>query len=43
MRFFLAMGLSGPYSETDFIGGEEFFHRQNATRNAKHRVAGEVL
>jgi hypothetical protein len=38
-RFFLAMGLDGPYSETDFVGGEEFFRRQNSDA---HRVAGEV-
>jgi hypothetical protein len=41
VRFFLAMGGSGPYSETDFIGGEEFFRRQNATRS-RSGVAGEV-
>jgi hypothetical protein len=28
-RFFLAKGWDGPYSETDFVGGEEFFRRQS--------------
>src|SRR5262245_6737713 len=31
------MGLSGPYSETDFVGSEEFFRCQNATRSVKRR------
>jgi S-adenosylmethionine decarboxylase len=48
VRFFLAMGLSGPYSETDFVGGEEFFRRQNsdvkhvASRRRRGAVDGRI-
>jgi S-adenosylmethionine decarboxylase len=39
-RFFLAKGWDGPYSETDFVGGEEFFRRQNG--DGKRRKRGAV-
>jgi hypothetical protein len=38
-RFFLAMAVRGPYSETDFVSGEKLFSpQQRRDRN----VAGEV-